>query len=121
VGREWLGFHYRHQFDPLCMDSSRVLVCSGESFQGWDFGVQGSTPVQFSEISSDRPHLNFIDVRKWSEYSPVRIEDSVTGKEVFQLYGKYANPSATQWDGQYLIAGYESGEVLILDFSHVPV
>ena len=24
-----------------------------------------------------------------------------------------------QWDGRYLIAGYESGEVLILDFIHI--
>ena len=27
----------------------------------------------------------------------------------------------TQWDGQYLVAGYESGEVLILDFNHMPL
>jgi len=105
-------------FDTLRMDGSKVLVRFGvSSVQGWDFGTLGSTPIQFSETSSGRPHLNFIDVRKWSKSSLVRIEDGVTGKEVFQLYGKYAQPSATQWDGQYLIAGYPSGEVLILDFN----
>jgi hypothetical protein len=122
AGRGVLDQYDQSQFDPLRMSGSRILVRSGETLvQGWDFGTPGSTPVQFSEISSDRPHLNFIDVRRWSKDSPVRIEDSVTGKEVFQLCGKYAKPSATQWDGQYLIAGYESGEVLILDFSHVLV
>ena len=106
-------------FDTLRMDGSKAVVCFGESsVQGWDFGAPGSTPIQFFETSSGRPHLNFIDVRKWSKDSPVRFEDSVTGKEIFQLYDKYAKPSATQWDGQYLIAGYDSGEVLILDFSN---
>ena len=120
AGRERLAGNLGYHFDPLRMDSPRVLIRSGESsVQGWDFGELGSTPVQFSETSSDRPHLSFIDVREWSNTSPVRIEDSITGDEVFQLCGKYANPSATQWDGQYLIAGYASGEVLILDFGHV--
>jgi len=107
-------------FDPLRMDGSKVLVHFEESStQGWDFGIPGSTPIQFSETSSDRPRLDFIDAREWSSTSPVRIEDRVTGKEVLQLSSRYAEPSATQWDGQYLIAGYGSGEVLILDFSHV--
>jgi WD40 repeat protein len=105
-------------FDALRMDGPKVLVRFGEtSVQGWDFGTPGSTPIQFSETSSNRSHLNFIDVRKWSPDSPVRVEDSVTRKELFQLYGKYAKPSATQWDGQYLIAGYDSGEILILNFN----
>ena len=119
VGKGWLENNSCH-FDPLQMGSSKFLVQSGKSStQGWDFGVPGSTPIQLSETSSSRPRLNLVDVRWWTENSPVRIEDSVTGKEVFQLYGKYAQPTAIQWDGQYLIAGYRSGEVLILDFKHV--
>ena len=105
------------KFDALQMDGSKVLVYFGESsVQGWDFGTPGSTPTQFSGIPSDRPHPNFIDARLWSG-GPVRIEDSVTGKMIFQLYGRYTNPAGIQWDGQYLIAGYGTGEVLILDFS----
>ena len=87
------------------------------SIQGWDFGTPGSTLIQLSETSSGRPHLNPIDVRKWSKNSLVRIEDGITRKEVFQLYDKYADPSAIQWDGQYLIAGHSSGEMSILDFN----
>jgi len=40
------------------------------------------------------------------------IQDAITGKEVFQLVGRYAKPKRAQWDGQYLVAGYTSGEVL---------
>jgi len=106
---------YNISLDPLRMDGSKVLVHSGESStQGWDFGIPGSTPIQFSEASSDRPRLHFTDIRRWPG-----VVDRVTGKKVFQLSGRYAEPAATQWDGQYLIAGYESGEVLILYFGHV--
>ena len=70
---------------------------------------------QSSQISSGRPHLNLVNTRG----QPVRVEDSITRKGVFQLCGKYAKPSAVQWDGQYLVTGYESGEVLILDFSQM--
>ena len=120
AGKENLEGAYNCKFGPLRMDGSKVLVCSAESQkQGWDFGIPGSTPIQFSKASSDRPHLDFIDIKRWSRTSPVRVEDRVTGKEVFQLSGRYAEPTATQWDGQYLIAGYKSGEVLILDFGDV--
>ena len=44
---------------------------------------------------------------------------TVTGKEIFQLVGRYADPYDAQWDGRYLVAGYMSGEVLILDFNHM--
>ena len=49
-----------------------------------------------------------------------RIEDTVSGKEVFRLPERYAEPIwAPQWDGQYLVAGYSSGEVLILDLNNM--
>jgi len=103
-------------FDAFRLDGSKLLVHFDQSsVQGWDFGTPGSTPTQFSEIPSDRSHLNLIDTRALP--ISIRIEDSVTGKVVFQLYGKYAYPPAIQWDGQHLIAGYPTGEVLILDFS----
>ena len=105
------------RFDALRMDGSKVWIHFWDLLvQGWDFGIPGSTPIQSFETSSGRPHLNLSYVREWLENGPIRIEDSVTGEEVFQLYGKYAKPSAAQWDGQYLICGYESGDVLILDF-----
>jgi len=104
-------------FDTLRMDA-KVLITS-EPPQGWDFGTPCSTPTMLIGKSSDRPHLDIIDVNWLFKCSALRIEDRVTGREVFQLCGRYAKPSAIQWDGQYLIAGYPTGEVFILDFNDV--
>ena len=94
------------------MDGSKIWVCfEDSSTQGWDFGILGSSPIQLSNIFPGRPHLDFTH--------PSMVKDTVTGKEVFQLVGRYAKPTEVQLDGKYLIAGYESGEVLILDFDHM--
>jgi len=104
--------------DPLWIDGSKVMVrCEESSTLGWDFGIPGSTPIEISPTPPDRPHLDFIGSATKSTTDPIGIEDRITGEVVFQLHGRYAQPSAAQWDGQYLIAGYKTGEVLILDFS----
>ena len=109
----------KYFLDPLRMNDSKVLVQLGvSSTEVLDFGAPGSTCIQSSGLSLDRPQLNLVDNRIWSS-GPVQIEDSGTGKVLFQLYGKYREPSAIQWDGQYLIAGYASGEVLMLDFGQM--
>jgi len=103
--------------DPIYMDGSKIWVQSkGPSSHGWDFGISGSPPVQLPNMSTERPHLDFVGSTPWQTNSPSRIMDKTTGEVVFQLSGRYANPSKVQWDGQYLITGYKSGEVLILDF-----
>ena len=108
--------------DPLCMNNSKILVRLERSkTEVWDFGAPGSTSIQLSKISSDKPQLNLVDIGRWSHGSPIRIEDNVTGKDVFQLHRKYADHSAIQWDGRYLITGYISGEVMILDFGQMLV
>ena len=105
--------------DSLIMDGSRVwFFLEDLSIQGWDFGISDSTPIPLSNKSPDKPHFCFLGTESQST-SPSRVEDTVTRKEIFQLFGRYAEPYAARWDGQYLVAGYESGEVLILDFSHV--
>jgi WD40 repeat protein len=115
-----VGLGGEAHLDPLCVDGSRIWAQFKDlSIQGWDFGILGSSPVPLSNTSSERPYLHFID-GTWF-HVPSRIEDTVTRKEVFQLSGRYADPTTTQWDGQYLVAGYESGEVVILDFNHLCV
>ena len=106
--------------DPLYVDGSRIWVCFEDTpTQGWDFGNPGSPPIPLSGTSlNGRPHLKFIHGTKW-ENGPARVEDAVTGKEVFRLRGRYAKPTEVQWDGRYLVAGYKSGEMLILDFKHM--
>jgi WD40 repeat protein len=98
----------------LTIDGSRAWVLT----YGWDFGISGSPPI-LPGVLPVRPHLDFTGgVRKYRTILPA-IEDTVTRKVVFQLPAKLASPSDLQWDGQYLVAGYENGEVLILDFSNM--
>ena len=85
---------------------------SPSSIQGWDFGTSGSSPVSSPNTSIEGLPLQFV-------IGPCHIINKITGKVVFQLYGRYAKPKVAQWDGKYLVAGYESGEVLVLDFSHL--
>ena len=106
-------------FDSLIMDCSRVwFFLKDLSIQGWDFGISDSTPIPLSNKSPDKPHFCFLGTGLYS-ISPSRVEDTVNIKEIFKLFGRHAEPSATRWDGQYMIAGYGSGEVLILDLEYV--
>jgi WD40 repeat protein len=112
-----VGESFPHE--PLHVDGSRVWVSfKDKPTQGWDFGVPGPSPVPLSNTSSERPHLCL--THSFDSYDGlVWIEDTATGKGVFCLSGRYAEPVGIQWDGQYLVAGYEFGEVLILDFCDV--
>ena len=106
-------------YDPIIVNGSRAWVyLKNSQTQGWDFGIPGSAPIPLSNKPLNRPHLEFIGVKQ-QDTRKSRIEDTVTGREVFRLSGRYIKPNAAQWDGQYLVAGYDSGEVLILDFNHV--
>ena len=106
--------------DSLCTYSPRIWICSWNSLaqEGWDFGTLDSSPTPF-DPSIGRPHLDFIIGTKSQARGPSWIKDSVTGRKVFQLSAKYATPSNVQWDGRFLVAGYYSGKVLILDFHHI--
>jgi WD40 repeat protein len=106
------------------VDGSRIWVSfKDKPTQGWEFGVPGSSPVPLSNISSipsEKLHLHLIHkVESGDIHGQAWIEDTATGKQVFQLSGRYAEPNGVQWDGHYLVAGYESGEMLILAFCDV--
>ena len=101
--------------DTLTIDNSRVWVYSSRGIEGWDFGVPDSSSIKEYTEPLKRPHLDFIcGIRRERSYLP-GIVDTITGKVVFQPSSRYARPNDTQWDGQYLVAGYVTGEVLILD------
>jgi len=109
---------YSGYLDPLHEDGSRIWVHFGKSLtMGWDFGIVGLSPTLLSGGLQTTTHLNFILCFEWKDTGPSRVEDAVTGTNIFQLVGRYANPRNARWDGQYLVAGYRSGEVLILDFN----
>jgi len=87
---------------------------------GWDFGVLGSSPVQLPDTSQNLPHLYFIGgIRRQKSFIP-GIQNTATKKIVFQLPGRLVRCSDAQWDGHYLVAGYDSGEILILECNYVP-
>jgi WD40 repeat protein len=104
--------------DKSCVD----LLCTGGLRSCLHFsnplaqGISDSSPVPLPNTSSERPYLDFIGGGWWYD-GPSWIKDTVTGKEVYQLSGRYARPHVVQWDGRYLVVGYETEEVLILDFN----
>ena len=107
-------------FNPLIVDGLRVWVCFEDSKTlGWDFGTPDSPLILSTNFPPPRFHLDFINGA--IEYPPIlsRIKDTVTGEVVFWLSGRYEEPSVAEWNGRYLVAGYKSGEVLILDFIHI--
>jgi WD40 repeat protein len=113
LGREW-------HLDPLQTDGSRIWVQLKDlSTQGWDLGTSSSSLVPSSVGSTGRPLLDFIGGSSWQTEKLSWIKDMISGKEIFQLSGRHARPREVQWDGQYLVAGYDSGELLILDFNHM--
>ena len=98
----------------LIVDGSKVWACWDQSnYKGWDFGIPGSTPVELSNTST------VPDPSKLWDPEQARIKNPATGEVVFQLYGRFANPISVQFDDSYLVAGYGSGEVLILDLTNV--
>ena len=85
--------------------------------RGWDFDIPESSPVPVSNSMSERSHLDLIGGYRLGNQT--FFKNTVTGKEVFRLSGKYAKPHCVSWDGQYLIVGYKDGELLILDFENL--
>ena len=105
--------------DPLSTGSSRTWICSKDTpSKKLDCTVLGSSLTLSLNTSLERPHLDVVH-NTLSGTNSCLVKDTVTGKEVLRLLGKYEKPSCVQWDGQYLIAGYDNGEVLILDFQHL--
>ena len=107
--------------DPLLtIDNLRVWIHDlWKSVMGWDFGAPGSSSFKLSDEFQHGSHLCFIGgIRKHRSFLP-EIQDTVTKKVVFQLPGRLARCSDAQWDGQYLVAGYDSGELLILQCNYV--
>ncbi|KAF9645378.1 WD40 repeat-like protein [Thelephora ganbajun] len=101
----------------LTVDGSRIWVYFPHTgYQGWDFEILGSLPVQLDNVLPTKPHPNGTMLL---DTSLSRLKNAVTGKIAFQLSGRFSNPVDVQYDGQYLVAGYSCGEVLILDFNHV--
>ena len=120
VGEVKLELGQEFYLDPLQMDGSKIWIRLKDfSTQGWDFGILNCLPIPLFDGFAERPLLDFIGGASWQTEGLSWIKNTVTGKEVFQLSGGYVEPISIEWDGQYLVAGYQSGEVLIVDFHYM--
>jgi WD40 repeat protein len=108
-----MEIEYEEGGGSLIVDGSKVWACWPESnYKGWDFSIPGSTPMELPGISTP-PGPS----RLW-ELKQARIMNPVTGEVVFQLSGRFASPVCVQCDNTCLVAGYQSGEILILDLTN---
>jgi WD40 repeat protein len=115
----------------LIVDGSKVWLSGsdptrwglpGSNPVGWDFGIAGSPPILLSDEHPHIPRFDFLDGARKNQKGPPRIEDTITGKRIFHLPERFAEVGTetnVRWNGRYLVVGHSSGEVLILDFSHV--
>ena len=109
--------YYQHAGGFLTVDGSMVWIhYPGVEDQMWDFGSPGPSPIQLPNIPLARPHPN--NIVFW-DTGISGIREKATGKVIFQLSKRSGKPSDVQWNGQYLVACFISGEVLVLDFSFV--
>ena len=106
-------YRYSGSFGSLTVDGSKVWAYLPQSkYQGWDFGTSGSTPTKLPDMPTLSNGTILWDPRQG------RIKNAVTGAVIFQLSRRFANPADVQCDGSYLVAGYESGEILILNLKY---
>ena len=101
----------------LTVNGSRLWVhyLSAET-QIWDFGTPDSSPIQVPNIPLYILHPS--GMMLW-DTGPSCVKEKATGKVVFWLCKRYGKPVNVQWNDQYLFASFVSGEVLVLDFTHV--
>ena len=79
------------------------------------YEIQGSSS-QLSEVPAKKPHPD--GTITW-DLCLYRVQDIVTGRVLFQLNVGLGKPADVQWKDQYLVICFISGEVLVLDFSHL--
>ena len=101
----------------LTVHGSRVWVHHSDTkSQVWDFGIPDSHSAQL--LDTPLHILHPTGAILWDAGLSC-VKDNITGKVVFQLSKRYGRPVNVCWDGQYLVASFTSGEVLILDFNHI--
>ena len=107
-------FKYQGAMHPLIVDGSKVWAhWYSSDYKGWDFGIPGTVPIELSNEFTP-PGLSVL----WNPQQ-ARIKNPATGKVIFQLPKRFSKPVRVQCDDSYLVAGYESGGILILDLTNV--
>ena len=116
VGKAGIQF-LDYGWASLTVDGLRVWVhYPAAETQVWDFGTPDSSPVQLPYMPLHIFHPT--GVMLW-DTGPSCVKEKATGKVVFWLSKRYGKPVDVQWNDQYLVASFISGEVLVLDFIYV--
>ena len=101
----------------LATSGSRVWIYyPAAETQVWDFGTPDSPPVQLPNTPLHILHPT--GTMLWDTGLSC-VKEKASGKVVFWLCKRYGKPVNVQWSDQYLVACFISGEVLVLDFTHV--
>ena len=113
-----VGYKELTGVELLAMDGSRVWVKFNDDYdltpsKGWDLGPLGFSPIKRSTKPPQELHLS--STKLW-DTSLCRILDTVTEKVVFQLPAQYGTPVDIKWNGQYLVASFQSRMELVLEF-----
>ena len=107
-----MEIEYQGGSGSLIVDGSKVWAHWPQSnYKGWDFGINHSTPIKLSNVY---PSGN----RFWDK-EHAGIKNPATGEVVFQVSRRFAHPVCMQSNDSYLVAGCQSGEILILDLTNV--
>ena len=120
------SFHrkYTSALTPLSvtLDGPRIWICPLGKSQAWSWDLRNlsSPPSESHDMPNKYCLVGFCpEDGGWSKTGHSSIVDIASQKEVFCLPGEFAHPCEAAWDGRYLFAGYDTGEVLILDFVHM--
>ena len=102
----------------LGMDGSRVWIkfhtgAISMPYQEWDLGPSGFSHTERSLGPPETLHLS--STKLW-DTGLCRITDIATGKVVFQLPPQFGTPVDIKWNGQYLVASFQSRMELVLEF-----
>ena len=116
VGKIEIEF-IQYDIPSLTVNGSRVWAhYSSAETQAWDFGTPYSSPVQLPNIPLHIFHHTSLVL--WDNDISC-VKEKATGKVIFWLSKRSGKPVNVQWNDQHLVASFISGEVLVLDFSHM--
>ena len=98
-----------------------VFVDWGREIETWCTltGQKLDNPMSLPLDSYDIPGKHRFSLADLERSTPFTIRDAASDMVVFRSPARFARPTRVKLDGRYLVAVYETGEVLILDFVHM--
>ena len=114
-----VGYGGLNGVELLAMDGSSVWVQFYDIHslvvpsKGWDLKPSGFSPIE--QFTQPPTNLHLSSTKLW-DTSLCRILDTSTRKVVFQLPAQFGTPVDIKWNGQYMVASFQSRMELVLEF-----